>query len=130
MFWRRKKRSSEICSIETKDRRESFRVSPLKGEPVKFSKGNHDHDVQIIDIGAKGISFKYHNQKPGDIININFDLPGQDKTIITKLKIMLIDKKNVCHGSFPEISEESVEMIHKYMLDVQKKEIKGIKGPM
>ncbi len=122
MFWRRKKKSSEICSIETKDRRESFRVSPLKDEPVKSSVGNQD--VQIIDIGAKGISFKCHNQKPGDIININFDLPGQDKTVITKLKIILIDKENVCHGCFPEISEESVEMIHKYMLEVQKKEIK------
>ncbi len=121
MFWKRKKNSSEIFSIETEERRTSYRVQPLKEEPVVFL--SEDRKFTVINIGAKGVAFKSSDTKKGEVMQINLDLPGQSESVFAVLKVIQ-NENSLCRACFTEISDESSEIIHKYMLEMQKKKVR------
>lgn len=124
MFWKRKLNSSEMFTLETNNRRSSFRVSPNEEAPILIKFGNKE--VRVINIGAGGLAIENMGFVKGDSHLTNFKIPGQDTTISVVLKITGICQQNICHCCFIDIQEEDVEAIHKYMLARQKEDLRAV----
>lgn len=125
MFWKRKKNSTEMFSIETQDRRLYYRVPPAANAPVIFEFGGEK--IKAIDIGAGGLAFKNKQFKERDTQTIELRLPEQDIPITTVLIIHEIDKQNICHCRFSKTTAGGVEAIHQYVLERQKEIIQDRK---
>ncbi len=126
MFWKEKQDNSEIFFFESNDRRSAYRVSPHANTPIAFEFGGEK--VQVVNIGAGGLAFKNKGFKSGDTQTIELLLPHRNVTLAPILKINTIDDQNVCHCQFREIGEDEVELIHRYVLKMQKEMVQSKKA--
>ncbi len=115
------KKKDDMISYESYNRRGSFRIDLSDAEPVLAR--IKDKEVKLINIGALGVSFNNLGLKKGETFSTHFNLPRLNIQIDVVLEIIKIDK-NICRCKFIEISDDSIESIHKYMLLIQKESIK------
>ena len=123
LFWRRKQNSEEVFVFDNTDRRTSFRVSPPLGEPIAIEFCGRSFLMK--DIGAAGFSFGNDHLKAGDSQRVVFNLPGEDLTLSAITEIVEIDQRGVCHCRFIALSDDLAEVIDRYVLRVQKQELRG-----
>ncbi len=122
MFWKRQKNKGPRFVIDSDDQRIYFRVSPHSKLSAKMSVD--DRIVEIVDIGAGGVSFNNTGLKRGNKYSAVIRLTGSQSIILADIIIINIDINNVCHCYFDEILDKDVDAIHKYVLEVQKIEIR------
>lgn len=125
MFWKRKLNSPGMFTLETNNRRSSFRVRPTEEAPILISFCGKE--TRVIDVGAGGLAIEDMGFVKGDSQLINFKVPGKDTTISVILELIEILPQNICHCRFIDIQEEDIEAIHQYMLARQKEDIKANK---
>ncbi len=123
MFLKRKQIKTELFSIETKNRRSAFRVTPLAGEPVFITFRNRT--MPINNISASGICFSGSEFKMHDRDTVAIQLPGQDKLLMAEVEIVTISDENICRCRFLQAGKDVEESIHAYVLKRQKDEIKN-----
>ena len=125
MFWKKKQPVTDTVSYESKDRRESYRYDFNKGPGfwIEF-KGEK---VRVLNISAGGLAFenKGFKQFDFDLIKFTLDIPNYkgDSTFVARLKILEIDKNNICRSIFEQCPIEQHELIHKYVLEMQKNDL-------
>ncbi len=111
--------------LEAKEQREAFRYS-FKGE-FHLSMDFKRKPVQVINISAGGMAFKNEGFTQYDVDQINFllDIPNyRGENIFTaQLRILDISDQGICHGIFENCTIQDYEIIHKYVLEMQKKEM-------
>jgi hypothetical protein len=105
---------SSLIFFLISSRRSYVRVVLSDDEPVFLKVGKTE--VRVIDLGAGGLSFRNTDFRVGESHPVDINLAGQDETISAVLKIVRIDKQNICRCHFHEIEEEGVEAIHQYLL--------------
>ena len=118
MYSKRKIQDEPIFIYESRSRRASYRLRPLKSEPLFFTVTGKSYE--LIDIGSGGLSFKNTDFIAGQSGFIELKLPRFGSAINAKFEVRNICKNNICHCAFIEISEEDVEKIHQYVLETQK----------
>tara|TARA_B100001964_G_C14193854_1_gene582375 strand:- start:128 stop:499 length:372 start_codon:yes stop_codon:yes gene_type:complete len=122
LFWKKNNDDSEMFTYETNSRRNSFRTCPSEDEPIILKIG--EKEVDVNDIGAKGLSFKNNNFKAGGSHPVKFKLPGRRGVVISVvLKIIRISDQNICHCLFINMQEDAEEAIHQYVLAKQKEDL-------
>ena len=121
MFWKKKK-AEQLFFCESNDRRNSFRVRPISSEPIATHFGGKPVTLQTI--GAGGLSFLNEQSKVGESQSMMLDLPGQDVIISAKVEVVNVDKEGVCHCRFVDISDEFLDVIHRYVLSVQIRQVR------
>lgn len=125
MFWKKTKPATDTIRSNAKDKRESYRYhfKPGQGFSIKF-KGKK---VLVLNISAGGMAFDNDSfqQFDFDFIKFSLDIPNfKGNTIFfAGLRILSIDKKNICHCIFEQCSLEQHELIHKYVLEMQKNDL-------
>ncbi len=128
MFWKRKENKNTLFILEADDKRLGFRVSPhkrftadmkIKGRPIK-----------IVNIGAGGVAFKNIDFKKSSKLSVEICLDGCKTVVLAIVCIINIDINDICHCYFSEILDRDVDAIHKYVLGVQKVEIREKKDKM
>ena len=129
MFWKKKKTSTEKFIHKSSDKRKAFRF--------EFNKENHleiefkDKKLSIINISATGLSFNNKGLSLDDLGISKFLLAFSNHkspvSIELEMQIIKIDSNNICHGIYKNISEDNIEMIHKYILEKQKEKIRADK---
>ena len=82
--------------------------------------------ILLIHIGALGRSFKNKNFHVNDEYDVDFYLKGYIKKISAKMYIVAIDEQGICHCAFQELDKDDFEAIHKYILEKQKAETRGV----
>ncbi len=111
--------------MESADQREAFRYV-FKGDS-HLSMIFKEKSVQILDISAGGIAFKGEGFRryDADQISLFLDIPNYrgDATFSARLRILNITDNGICHCIFENCTIEKYEMIHKYVLEMQKNEI-------
>ena len=122
MFWKKKKVIKELFTYESCNFRSSFRVYPSYDEPISMIINNRN--VEVVDIGAGGISFTNAGYKLGDVLPSLITLPFKDLQVETEISIVRISDEGTAHCAFKGISKEDSEYIHKYMLEKQKQELR------
>lgn len=125
MFWKKKKPAIDTLIYEPEKQRHSFRYKfkKDKGFWIFFN----ERSIEVLDISAGGISFANQGFKELDHGSIKFtlDIPDFkfDTTVTAGLRILRIDKDDICHAIFEHCSLEHHELIHKYVLEMQKNDI-------
>ncbi len=125
MFWKKKKSETDIISYESDNRRESFRYHfrNCKGFQIDFK----EKKVWVLNIGAGGMAFpnKGFDKLDVDFVRFTLDIPNfnGDSAFSAKIRILTIDKNNICHSIFEECPLEHYELIHKYVLEMQKNDL-------
>lgn len=124
MFWRKKHHRSESDLIvhETENRRESYRVEPDANDPIYIKIENRY--VPLINIGALGAAFRHTELNKGDVQAAAFTLPNARHPITLTLEVVAVDADHICRCRFIDISDDAINAVHKYMLEMQKAAIR------
>jgi len=126
LFWKKPKPAIDNNDpLETKDQREAFRyifkgdrslAMDFKGKPVR-----------VINISAGGMAFRDEGftRYDADQIHLHFDIPNyRGETLFSaQLRILDISNQGICHSIFENCTIQEYEIIHKYVLEMQKKDM-------
>jgi len=125
LFWKKKNPETDIIESASRDKRDSFRYHFKKDKQLQilFKK----QPVKVINISAGGMSFSDIGFQQFDVDSIQFslDVPNYkgETTFLAKLRILTIDENAICHCIFEQCSLEQHELIHKYVLEMQKDDL-------
>lgn len=127
MFWKKKTPQNnklEITHTST-DKRDAFRYEFKEGYGLKIKfMGN---DIEVLDISAGGLAFKNQgfSQFDADFIRFELQIPNfsGDSSFFAGLRILRIDSNDICHCIFEQCSLEQHELIHKFVLEMQKNDL-------
>ncbi len=127
MFWKKKKASETPVIAEPSNSREAFRYTFKRPDaPVIVFKGRQ---LPLINISASGLAFENYqfSESDTDTVELNLEIPNfnGDPGIRPRVRILTIDKQGVCHCIFENNSPEQEEIIHKYLLEMQKKDLRA-----
>ena len=126
MFWKKKKRTDPLFLMnETDDLRQTFRYVFKKDErPVITFLGE---TVTVIDLSAGGLAFinKGFKQYGLDRVRLDLTMPNfiKETRFTAQLRILHISENNICHCIFENCTVDDYELVHKFVLEMQKKDI-------
>ena len=125
MFWKKKNPGTDILYYESNDPRESYRYHFKTGHgfQIEFK----EKKVWLLNISAEGVAFNNlgFQKFDTDAIKFTLDIPNfnGNSTFSARLKILKIDENDICHCVFEQCPLEQQEMIHKYVLEMQKDDL-------
>lgn len=125
MFWKKMEPVTDTIISDSNDQRKSYRYHFKNGQgfSIEFKKKK----VCVLNISAGGIAFnnKGFHQFDFDHIKFTLDIPNfkGDSTFFAGLRILKIDKNDICHSLFEQCPLEQHELIHKYVLEMQKHDL-------
>jgi hypothetical protein len=126
LFWKKKKQPIDTQDpLEAEDQREAFRY--IFKEDLGFSMDFKQKPVQVINISAGGMAFRNEGFTRYDVdqITLVLDIPNyRGETFFSaQLRILDISEQGICHCIFENCTIQKYEIIHKYVLEMQKKEM-------
>ena len=127
MFWKKKKPPAVDTLVEFDDKREAFRYvfPPGKRLPIVF----RGKPVRVLDLSAGGIAFTDEGFKvyDTDTIQLNLSMPNYMGNTVLKVqvRVLYVTDKGLCHCIFENCLVEDYELIHKYVLEMQKQDLKN-----
>lgn len=125
MFWKKKKPETNTLTHETKDNRQNFRYDFKEGEAIHVV--FKEKTVTVLNISAGGMAFKNmgFEQFDFDFIKFSLDIPNfkGNRTFFAGLRILKINREETCHCIFEQCSLDQHELIHKYVLEMQKNDL-------
>jgi hypothetical protein len=133
LFWKKRKPASDsgrVPKIENpqgdRDQREAFRYQ-FKPED-RISMSFLGQPVMVLNISARGMAFinKGFSKYDVDLIQLDLDIPRYrgDTRLSAALRIIYIGDDQTCHCIFENCTIDQYELIHKYVLEMQKKELR------
>ncbi|MFT4650142.1 MAG: hypothetical protein ACI8XX_001321 [Polaribacter sp.] len=121
MFWRKKKTASFGFDGGSDDRRETFRVTPNAAAPVLITiKGD---SFEVVNISGGGVCMRTHNFLVGTVAPATVRLPSGDGVFPVSLEVVM-KQGDFCRCRFNQIHREAEELLHAYILDLQKVRIR------
>jgi hypothetical protein len=132
LFWKKPKkpidpqhRLEEAVPLEEEDQREAFRYV-FKGDR-RLSMNFKKKPVRVINISAGGMAFRDEGFARYDVdhIHLFLDIPNYrgDSEFSAQLRILDITGQGICHCIFENCTIDEYETIHKYVLEMQKKDL-------
>lgn len=122
MFLRKKKKLDIEISGNSKDNRSAFRIKPDPTRPIILNlAGNSYH---VVNISGTGCCFRSHNFPQGYQAAGTLRIPSDD--IIFPVNVSVVSKqRDLCRCHFTKIDSKAEDVIHAYVLEVQKKSIRN-----
>lgn len=113
-----------IISID-EERRDSFRVEPSSGKPLWISLGHHRYLVRNISAGGIGIYRKSDDRaiERGKTYPFQITLPLLNQVITGTVKVVNRSER-AYHCAFIGLSDEKKEIIHLFVLERQKEQLR------
>ncbi len=125
MFWKKKKPETEAIIHDSEDQRSAYRYEFRKNETIEIV--FLEKRVPVLNISAGGMAFKNNGFKQFDFDFVKFtlDIPNftGDNTFFAGLRILKISNELTCHCIFEQCSLDQHELIHKYVLEIQKNDL-------
>ncbi len=125
MFWK-KKQTFNIDLPETdSDHRVAFRVKPDAKKPVVLTIAGSAY--YAVNISGSGCCIRSYSLQPGYTASGTVKFPSEDA--IFPITLVVKSRKNdLCHCEFTSISAAAQDIIHHYVLDIQKNQIRKNAG--
>lgn len=120
MFWKKKKTIDIELPEKFDDNRDAFRIAPDKTKPILIAVGGNT--FHAVNISGNGVCIRSHNFKAGNELSGTISLPSEDQIFTVTLKVVS-KQKDICRCQFVKIHQDAVDLLHHYILDVQKKYI-------
>ena len=125
MFWKKKKTFELELDSRYSDNRSAYRIAPDRTKPVIISiKGNSFH---ALNVSGTGIAFRSHNFPEGTRTAATIRLPSEDRIFPVVLEIVA-KQGDLCRCCFREIHEDAENLLHSYILELQKSKIRHNQG--
>ncbi|MFH2091182.1 MAG: hypothetical protein ABIJ31_02360 [Pseudomonadota bacterium] len=125
MFWKKEKPTGDAIIHDSEDKRESFRYQFKDGQRIQIR--FLEKTVRVLNISAGGMAFKNDGflQFDFDFIKFTLDIPNfnGNNTFFAGLRILSLIQEDICHCIFAQWSLDQHELIHKYVLEMQKNDI-------
>ena len=125
MFWKKKEPETDTIVVESSDQRQSYRYVLKQGQ--RFQIEFKGETVWVTNISAGGLGFENKGfcLFDSDRIRFTLDIPDfkGDATIEACLRILKIDAGRTCHCIFDQCTSEHQELLHKYVLEMQKNDL-------
>ena len=127
MFLKKKKTEIEAVNPgESDDKRNAYRY-PFSGKDA-LSVIYLGKPGTLINISAGGLAFTNQGFSKGDAdqiqLNLSFPHPSDTATLQAKTRIFHISPDGICHCAFENLTPNQKELIHKYVLEMQKKDLR------
>ena len=121
LFWKKKKIIDIAFDARHSDNRSAYRIAPDRTRPVIVSiMGN---SFPALNISGTGVAFRAHNFSVGTGISATIRLPSEDRIFPVVLEVVA-KKGDLCRCSFREIHEDAENLLHSYILELQKRKIR------
>ena len=126
MFWKKKKKIDIEIDSRHEDNRSAFRIAPEASDPVILTiQGNTYH---ALNISGTGVCFRSSSFPAGSKCTAMVRLSRNDKIFSVVLDVVTV-QRNFCRCRFVNIHPEAENLLHSYILELQKEKIrKNIKG--
>ena len=124
MFW--KKNEPVEVSLETDDdNRSAYRIAPDSERPVALSIDGQEYEV--CNISGSGIAFRSRDFAVGSNAPASLRLPGEEPALSMVIEVVT-KQGELCRCRFREIPEDAENLLHSYILDLQKTKIRQRHG--
>lgn len=120
MFWKKKKTVEIELPKNYDDKRDAFRIAPDKNRPVILSIGGSS--FHALNISGTGACIRSHGFNIGQVLVGTIRLPSEDKIFTVTVEIVS-KQKDMCRCMFTKIHPEAEDLLHHYILELQKKYI-------
>lgn len=121
MFWK-KKSKIDIEFDDDGDHRQAFRIRPEQTRPILLNMANNS--FPLINVSGTGCCFRSHSYSEGMVGSGTLKIPSDDLIFPVTVKVVK-KQRDLCRCEFTKISESSQDAIHSYILEAQKKQIRG-----
>ena len=128
MFLKKKKTGIEAVNPDDRDdKREAYRYIFRDGRRPSLT--FLEKSTLLMNISAGGMAFKNNDFSLGDSDRIRLSMEntnsGETSILDTRTRIFHISPDGICHCSFENLAPDQAECIHKYVLEMQKKDLKS-----
>lgn len=121
MFWKKKKTANLGLDGEGDDHRQAFRIVPDAAKPILITiKG---HVFKAVNISGTGVCIRTLNLPLGTVAPATVRLPSEDIIFPVTLEVMM-KQDDFCRCRFNQIHHEAENLLHAYILDLQKVKIR------
>ncbi len=125
MFWKKKKIIDVALEARHSDNRAAYRIAPDSDRPVIISIDGEAFNA--LNISGTGIAFRCAAFEVGKRTAAMIRLPSQERVFPVVLEVVA-KQKDLCRCCFREIHEEAENLLHSYILELQKWKIRQHHG--
>jgi len=125
LFWKKKKTINVALDARHSDNRAAYRIAPDSDRPVIIS--IDDETFNALNISGTGIAFRSDTFEVGKRTAAMIRLPSDDKVFPVVLEVVA-KQQDLCRCCFREIHEEAENLLHSYILELQKWKIRQNHG--
>jgi c-di-GMP-binding flagellar brake protein YcgR len=120
LFWK-KKSERPYVRLGGDDRRNAVRINPDDNLSIEIE----GQSFQVMDISAGGVSFAAEGIESGSQLSTQLLLRLYQQKVEVRIEVLFQDNQGICHCRFVELSPETSEILHHYILDLQKHAIRN-----
>lgn len=124
MFWKKKKIAELGIDNKNEDHRLAFRIVPDMAKPIIIN--IRGHAFKAVNISGTGACIRTNNLPEGTVVSATIRLPSEDVIFPVTLEVML-KQGDFCRCRFNNIHSEAENLLHAYILDLQKTKIRSNK---
>lgn len=121
MFWKKKKKIDIDIDAKFKDGRGAYRIAPDKSRPIILAISGVSY--QALNVSGTGVCFRSKDLLVGTQCTAMVRLPSEDLVFQVKLEVVA-NQNGLCRCSFVNIHEEAENLLHSYILNLQKEKIR------
>jgi len=121
LFWKKKKTIEVALDSRQSDNRSAYRIAPSQEQPVIITiAGNKFH---ALNISGTGIAFRAQELAVGSRSPAFIRLSSESRTFPVVLEVVA-KQDDLCRCCFTEIHEDAQNLLHSYILELQKLKIR------
>ena len=121
MFWKKKKINIELLGDDS-DHREAFRIRPIADRPVILKVLGKSFFA--VNISGTGCCFRSKSFQEGTVASGTITIPSEDQVFPVSIRVVS-RQRDLCRCEFVRISQSAQNMIHSYVLELQKSLLRG-----
>ena len=125
MFWRKKKTIEVKLDARHSDNRAAYRIAPDGERPVILTIDGEDFSA--LNISGSGVAFRSDRLEVGSRSSAMVRLPTDSRVFPVVLEVVA-KQKDLCRCCFRDIHEEGENLLHSYILELQKLKIRQKHG--
>lgn len=124
MFWKKEEDKYSV-NLKSSDQRSTYRYFPEEDEKVFIIISNREFEVQNISAG--GTAFYADHCTGGDQYEFSLRFFEDEEPFISGSLEIIDSEGTLCRAKFINMSDETLEQIHKFVFERQLKKIRNKK---
>ena len=125
MFWKKKETIEVEVDSRHSDHRAAYRIAPERERPVVIKINGEQFNA--LNISGSGVAFRCDALEVGSRSAAMVKLPTDSRVFPVVIEVVA-RQKDLCRCRFRDIHEEAENLLHSYILELQKCKIRQNHG--